>query len=297
MLEEFGGITKYGLEIEVILFVILVLGILFYTIYYYFFIVDDVKTKFQPTEFNDFLVERCPTLREHYYPPFWLFSSHLQGSLGLILRNRYKINYESETIIARDGAELMLNWAKTTSNKKNAPVMLILPGVTGGRDKPYITHFVKECQQRGWRAVVLIFPGCLVDGDTSTPCKTPRFFSPIDVSDIIICLSAISKKFPKAPIIGVGHSMGANMLVKYLGTVGKRSQLTACISLSNPWNWEIVGDNLERGSLVNKTIVSPHFASYWLNVYKKNYDVFKKCSRIDHGTMIQKKNIIHKRVG
>jgi len=265
----------FAVEIEFLLFLLLLGGFFTYTCYYWFFVIDSVKILYRETKLNLYLVNACPTLFSKYRPPFWLFSSHLQGSLGLVLRKRYKIPYTREIIHARDGAELLLNWAEKDNLSNQTPVLLILPGVTGGRDKPYVTHLVKDAYDKNWRPVVLIFPGCLIDGDETHPCTNARFYSPVDVTDVEVVLEHIAMKYPDAPIIGVGHSMGANMLVKYLGIAGQNSLLDSCISLSNPWCWETVQNNLETGSFVNRYVLNSHFADYWMKVLKQNQPHFK----------------------
>src|SRR5690554_6243514 len=93
--------------------------------------------------------------------------------------------------------------------------------------------------------------------------QTPRFYSPSDPSDIKQTVNHIFTRYPNAPIFGLGHSMGACMLVKYLEAVGKDTPMVSCTSLSNPWEWQIVSKNMEYGSFLNRKIINPHFAKFW----------------------------------
>jgi len=236
-------------------------------------------------------------LKEQYRPPFWLFSSHLQGPLGLVLRKRILIQYRSETVIAVDGAHLSLKWATSTSNgnsgdptKADAPVMLILPGLTGGSDKQYITHMVDESLKRGWRSAVIVFPGCLVEGDEIHPCKTPRFYSSSDPSDLQVTINHIHRTYPKAPIVGIGHSMGGAYLMKYLAKEGKDSKLHAVVTISNPWNLQKVVTNLEQ-PLLRRYIYNPHFTKYWKDAYQRNRDIFKSVRGVDDAAVTVAKSI------
>eukprot|EP01119_Soliformovum_irregulare_P001360 TRINITY_DN11080_c0_g1_i1.p1 TRINITY_DN11080_c0_g1~~TRINITY_DN11080_c0_g1_i1.p1 ORF type:complete len:432 (-),score=79.61 TRINITY_DN11080_c0_g1_i1:158-1453(-) len=269
----------------------IVFAIAAYAWYYYNHLVDKIQVEYEPTELNQFLYSYSKVLSEKYYPPFWMISSQLQGSLGLFLRTKIRIPYTSEVIRAPDGGELLLNWHHPPNVSKSAPIILILAGVTGGRDKPYITHMVKEAHDRGWRSVVLIFPGCLVDGDEPHPCKIPRFYAPHEVDDLKTVVDRINRRYPGAPIIGLGHSMGACMLVKYLSAVGDKTPMLGCLSLSNPFHWKKVLHNLENGSFLNRKVINPHFAYYWQDVYKRNLEVFKTVEHLDHDGILNHKSL------
>ena len=53
-------------------------------------------------------------------------------------------------------------------------------------------------------------------------------------------LPTFTIRYPEAPIYAVGYSLGANLLVKYLGEEGKRGYrpLAGAVAVSNPWNFE-----------------------------------------------------------
>ena len=51
--------------------------------------------------------------------------------------------------------------------------------------------------------------GCKVSSD--------RYHRHADINDFKLCVQNVRKKFPDADIVGVGISMGANYLMKYLG--------------------------------------------------------------------------------
>jgi len=119
---------------------------------------------------------------------------------------------------------------------------------------------------------------------------SPRFYSPVESNDVEVAIQFIHKKFPISPIIGVGHSMGAAMLTKYLGSVGSNTLMEACVSLSNPWNFNAIANNLES-SFVNRTIYNKHFLSYWLNAFSRNVEVFKTHSKLNYSYVQQASTI------
>lgn len=58
-------------------------------------------------------------------------------------------------------------------------------------------------------------------------------------------------RYPDAPIFAIGYSLGANLLVKYLGEEGRNGYrpLAGAVSVSNPWNFEnnTVGGGKAKG--------------------------------------------------
>lgn len=49
-----------------------------------------------------------------------------------------------------------------------------------------------------------------------------------------------NNRYPDAPLYAIGYSLGANLLVKYLGEEGRNGfrPLAGAVSVSNPWNFE-----------------------------------------------------------
>lgn len=65
-----------------------------------------------------------------------------------------------------------------------------------------------------------------------------QFFCIAYTADIRYTAKYLSEKynFQSEALVGLGFSMGANVLVKYLGEEGERTPLTAGISVGNPFD-------------------------------------------------------------
>lgn len=57
-----------------------------------------------------------------------------------------------------------------------------------------------------------------------------------DAGDLRAVIAHLARLYPRAPLVAVGYSLGANILVKYLGEEGPRTPLIAAASLCNPFN-------------------------------------------------------------
>jgi uncharacterized protein len=94
----------------------------------------------------------------------------------------------------------------------------------------------------GYRGVVVNFRGCEFQAldrkcivspngylGAGVPVTSGQLYSAGQSDDLRQALIYIANRFPKAPLLGLGFSLGANVLVKYLEEEGTQSRLrTAC---------------------------------------------------------------------
>lgn len=64
------------------------------------------------------------------------------------------------------------------------------------------------------------------------PLTSPQLYSAGHTDDIRAALMFISSMYPKAPLLGIGFSLGANVLTRYLAQEGEQSRLTAGCALA-----------------------------------------------------------------
>lgn len=124
----------------------------------------------------------------------------------------------------------------------DAPVVILLPGLTGGSDDTYVRYAVRYAEALGVRAVVFNSRGC---GDTTL--ATPQFYSSLFIGDLEAVVTHVAELYPDSVLFATGWSLGANILVNYLGAKGHDTPLSAAASLCNPFNLTIGIDALERG--------------------------------------------------
>ena len=59
------------------------------------------------------------------------------------------------------------------------------------------------------------------------PLTSTQLYSAGHTDDIRTALLYITKLYPDAPLLGIGFSLGANVLTRYLAQEGERSRLVA----------------------------------------------------------------------
>ncbi len=70
------------------------------------------------------------------------------------------------------------------------------------------------------------------------PLTSPQLYSSCHTDDLRQALLYISHRYPRAPLLGLGFSLGANILTRYVAEEGEECRLIsacalACVSLSS----------------------------------------------------------------
>lgn len=113
-------------------------------------------------------------------------------------------------------------------------VLLILPGVTGCSNANYVKEMALGAHNEGYHAVVI---NSLVTKDEDGKRSDYRV---LDFSDSQIVRSSIDRIHERlgqeAEVYGIGFSLGANHLLRYLGAHHHDHGLKAAVSVSNPFD-------------------------------------------------------------
>ena len=97
---------------------------------------------------------------------------------------------------------------------------------------------------------------------------SPQLYSAGDTGDLRAALLYISTLYPKAPLLGVGFSLGANVLVRYLAEEGSRSRFKAacvlgCVSVVFcSVHWASLIENEQPWDLLANGVRSAHLAMH-----------------------------------
>ncbi|KDO34534.1 hypothetical protein SPRG_00597 [Saprolegnia parasitica CBS 223.65] len=185
------------------------------------------------------LVAACPRLRAPYHPTWYLFNGHLQTLAVAAENDEPRVEYRRELFSLSDGGVLSLDWATGAAsvpaspsiNAHNKPTVLILHGLAGGSHEKYVRSGVVALIQNGWRVVVMNARGC-----GKTKLATPKLFCAAytqDVREVVAYLRAAH--VPTSVLLGVGYSLGANILTKFVGEESDRCLLTAAVAVGNPY--------------------------------------------------------------
>ena len=91
-----------------------------------------------------------------FIPPFLLRNPHAQTMYAGKFRPNPKVGYIRERVTTPDNDFLDLDWSKVGSKK----LVLVLHGLEGNADRPYIRGIIKIMNDAGWDGLGLNFRGC-----------------------------------------------------------------------------------------------------------------------------------------
>jgi uncharacterized protein len=180
-------------------------------------------------------------------PPFvparWLPGAHAQTVAGRFLRPATGVRYRRERIELPDGDFVDLDWARVDGSvalADDAPLALVVHGLEGSAGSAYVLEICRALWDRGIRAVALNFRSC-----SGEPNRLARFYHAGDTGDVGHVLDLLAARFPGVPLAAAGFSLGANVLLKYLGEQGERSRVSAAAGISIPFDLGAGADKLQ----------------------------------------------------
>ncbi|KIO34381.1 hypothetical protein M407DRAFT_218591 [Tulasnella calospora MUT 4182] len=227
-----------------------------------------------------FVESRVPSLSKPYNACWWLPSGHAQTAYCVVADFDAVDTVVYMTLLRLpDGGTIGLHFTPPTPTRdqdENAPVIVVLHGLSGGSQESYIRYILATaCAPKiegglGARAVVVNSRGCC-----GVPLTSPQFYSAGHTDDIRSELLYISAKYPKAALLGLGFSLGANVLTRYVEEEGDHSRLKPAVVLACPWDGLANSRQLE-GRLLNREIYSKAMGANLIALLKSHMPAIEK---------------------
>ncbi|ANO51489.1 hydrolase [Woeseia oceani] len=178
-----------------------------------------------------------------FVPAPWLRNRHLQTLLPIIPGiNGPRPPLVHEALELPDGDITSVDWLTNNQDDNEQPLLVILHGLEGSASSPYCRHLLRAASARGWNAAVLHFRDC---GDFRN--RLPRRYHAGETEDLRYFLDLLRRRGYSGPLLGAGYSLGANVLLKYLGEAGGSSPLLAATAVSAPLNLHVSAATLQVG--------------------------------------------------
>jgi len=152
-----------------------------------------------------------PLISGNYIPPGIFKSADASTIYAATLRKVEIPIYERERIELSDGDFIDLDWSYSGNTESNNLVIL-LHGLAGNTDRPYIKGMARVFNKNNWNAVAMNFRGC--SGELNRLFRSYHAGASDDVAQVVTHILSL-KKYKKIAL--VGFSLGGNMLLKYLG--------------------------------------------------------------------------------
>ncbi len=176
-----------------------------------------------------------------FKPAWWLRGAHIQTLVGGGVRQVASPVNRMERLELPDGDFVDLAWADKHL-EADAPLVVILHGLAGNYRSPYIAAQMRQYQRLGWRSVVMHFRGA-----SGIPNRLLRAYHAGDTKDLHYVLQTLAEREPRTKKWLLGFSLGANVILKWLGEQGQQNWVHAAVSVSAPLALNIAADRLNQG--------------------------------------------------
>ncbi|MFN0197007.1 MAG: YheT family hydrolase [Planctomycetaceae bacterium] len=166
------------------------------------------------------------------FAPHPLFrGGHVQTVAGMYLPSKYVPEPSTpHRVTLPDGDVIVLhenipaNWSPTQ------PVVLLMHGLAGCHQSPYLLRIARKLNDRGYRTFRMDLRGC---GAGAGLARLPYHAGRSD--DALRCVEYLAQQAPGSPLAVVGFSLSGNVALKLVGEDPKKVQgLVCCAVAVNP---------------------------------------------------------------
>ncbi|WP_452220840.1 YheT family hydrolase [Lacinutrix salivirga] len=184
-----------------------------------------------------------PILNSTFKPPFLFRNGNIATIYSGLIR-KVKLDQKRERITLSDNDFLDLDWSY--SKQKSNKVIILLHGLEGHAQRPYVTGSAKLFNENGVDAVCVNFRGC-----SGTPNLKYYSYHSGATEDLHEVIQHILEHKNYSELYIKGISLGGNITLKYLGEDREiPKQVKAGIAISTPCFLE--GSAIELHKFKNK---------------------------------------------
>ncbi|CAH8309266.1 unnamed protein product [Eruca vesicaria subsp. sativa] len=178
------------------------------------------------------VASRCRTLHGRYVATPWLATPHLQtcflnfhglppGQISLFFVCLFVAVLDADPP----------NNQNEITKEDTTPIAVVIPGLTSDSSSAYLKHLAYNTAKSGWNVVISNHRG-LGGVSVTSDC----FYNAGWTEDVRVVLAHLQHDYPMAPLFAIGTSIGANILVKYLGEEGEKTPLKGAVAICSPWD-------------------------------------------------------------
>lgn len=169
-----------------------------------------------------------------------------------------------------DNGSVALDWGcgDDAAMPADGPLLILLPGLTGGSGDTYVQHMLVRARRNKWRVVVFNSRGC-----GNSPVTSSQFYSASFTEDLRQVVNHVKARHPSSRLYAVGWSLGANILVRYLGEESHNCSLSGAVSLCNPFNLVLADEDFHKGF---NNIYDKALARSLTKIFKKHALLFEE---------------------
>lgn len=168
-----------------------------------------------------------PKVASNYDPPLFFKNGHFATIYSGIIRSVNGVVQKRERLQLSDGDFLDLDWSDSVVPSDK--LVILLHGLEGDGQRPYISGSAKILNQNGYDACAVNYRGC-----SGEPNTKYRSYHSGATEDLIEVIEHILNTRDYKELYLKGFSLGGNLLLKYLGegnTIPKEMRGAVAVSV------------------------------------------------------------------
>lgn len=164
-----------------------------------------------------------------FTPPWWLKNGHAQ-TLYRKFAPLAEVTHRRQRLELDDGDFIDLDWSAAVSPDSAPSIVLILHGLCGCSRSSYVLALQALLDQQGVSSVAMNFRGC-----SGTANRLARTYHSGASADLNAVYGFLRQHYPDRDFAAVGYSLGANVLLKWLGEQAAPARLSSAVAVSTPF--------------------------------------------------------------
>ena len=166
----------------------------------------------------------------------------MQTLWGKFIQPAVPVVASRETWITPDGDDVTV--IRASPDATDLPRFVLFHGLEGTERSHYVPSLFRAVAARGWGADMLLWRSC--GGGNN---RAARFYHSGETDDASWFLHLIAERYPNAPLVACGVSLGGNVLTKLIGDprLPLPSTLRAAAAVSVPFDLERGARHISRG--------------------------------------------------
>ncbi len=176
-------------------------------------------------------------VQSQFTPAWWIANKHLQSLWGYVYSANTKPIFNRFRIELSDGDFIDLD----TYGDSKQDIVLMLHGLGGSSQSHYLRQMTPILAAEGYFVVIMNFRGA-----SGYFNRLPRLYHGGESNDVSAVIDYLQDQYPLKKMNLIGFSLGANILLKYLGERCVPKVIEKAIAVSVPFDLKVVSQSLKN---------------------------------------------------
>ncbi len=173
-----------------------------------------------------------------FQAPWWAKNRHTQTLWSTFFKPQADLSQAERLKIELDDGDFI---DVDCFKNQNQPTLLLLHGLEGSIESPYIGGLINSAKRKNWQVVVMHFRSC-----SGTPNRLLKSYNSGVSEDLNEVISKLAIQNINIDYL-VGFSLGGNVTLKWLGEMAEKAPIKAAVVISVPMLLGVCATEINKG--------------------------------------------------